>query len=202
MWLLGITLIVAGVIVAHFASDRIPAWLLVNYRPWLIASGAVLLAGGLVVFFGRKRLPVTVAAAGLCGVLACQLALWGYQSVTPSKSGRDMARVIKAYDPSNTVPVYMINTYSPSLPFYLRRLVTMVMYKGELQLGISAEPWRSIPTAKAFATKWRHSTRGIAVFSNENIDWFRKNFDLPMTVLEHGPRRTIVARTPKAGAEK
>ena len=198
MWAEAAMLVIAGVIITRFATDRIPSDLLLGYQPWLIAAGLLMAIGGVIAIVGRRHQRIAAAGAGLFAILACQTALWGYQAITPSKSGLDIAKTIDAYDPTHSVPVYMINNYSPSLPFYLRRLVTMVVYKGELQLGIDAEPEKSIPTAAAFARKWRDETRAIAVFRNDNIDWYEKEFDLPMTVLKRGPRRTVVARTPAA----
>lgn len=196
MWTLGAGLIVAGIIVKRFAHAQMPADLFLAYRPWLIASGLVMVVGGAIAMAGRRRPFISAAAAGLCAILSCQLALWGYQALTPSKSGRDLAEVITRYDPGNHWPVYMIDNYSPSLPFYLRRLVTMVVYQGELSPGIKTEPWKAIAKPAEFAAKWDREKHAIAVFRNNNIEQYRKDFHLPMTVLKRGPRRTIVARSP------
>lgn len=203
MWALGGVLFVSGVVVVRFANPTIPADLFLAYRPWLIAAGVVLALGGVIALKGRREPRVSAAAAGFCAILACQLALWGYQALTPSRSARQVAQVIDKYDPSHKWPVYVIDNYSPSLPFYLRRLVTMVVYQGELHLGISAEPWKVVRTPGDFAAVWRKDKHAIAVFRNNNIDEYRKDFDLPMTLLKRGPRRTIVARSPDgAGASR
>lgn len=196
MWGFGAALFVTGLIITRFAYSKVPVALFRDYQPWIIASGVIMLVAGLVVYKGRAQPKLTVAVAGLFAIITCQFVSWGYQALTPSRSGRQAAETIAAYDPSGRLPVYMINNYSPSLPFYLRRLVTMVVYQGELKLGIDAEPWKSIPKAADFVARWRQEDNAIAVFSTENIDTYRKEFSpLPMTILKRGPRRTVVARS-------
>jgi len=195
MLALGGGLVAAGIFAEHFASQSIPADLYRHYRPWLVASGVAMMVGGVIVMRARHETRLAVAAAGLLAILACQLSLWGYNALTPSRSARLVADTIKAYDPSGEIPVYMIDNYSPSLPFYLGRLVTMVVYGGELRMGIAAEPGKTISTAAAFAEKWRSQSKAIAVFRNDNIDEYREQYHLPMTILERGPRRTVVARS-------
>ncbi len=51
-------------------------------------------------------------------------------------------------------PFYRVNTFDQTLPFYLKRNVTMVSYKDELAVAIGWEPEKFLPDLAAFEKRW------------------------------------------------
>ena len=90
-------------------------------------------------------------------------------------------------------PVYAVATYAVALPFYLNRNVTMVWYKGELGMGIDAEPQTWIPTLDDFAKRWQGETRAVAVMEQDTYQQL-KQMQVPMHIIYQGPRRLVVTR--------
>lgn len=203
-WLMlafGLVMFTVGLFMERLASDKIPVALYRDYQPFIIASGIVLMLGSLALLKGKREPRVAVAVAGLFAILGTQFALWGFHALTPSRSGAEIARTINELKLPPSAPVYMIDNYSPSMPFYLDRMVTMVKYTGELKLGESAEPDKWIADPAEFARRWRADKQAVAVFRNDNIEHYRSAFDLPGTIIKHGPRRTVMIRRQPVGME-
>jgi len=117
--------------------------------------------------------------------------LWGFQSIAPSRSGHEIAeRVMRE---GADVPVYLVSTHMPSLAFYLARPVTLVDYRGEMALGMDAEPDKGIADRGRFAERWRAPEEALAIFSNEDLVRYRDMLHLEYRVLYSGYRRTLVS---------
>ena len=191
MLALALILLLAGVFAERFGSDLIPAIMYTAFRPWLLGCAAMLALAAAALFkwaaYGKKA----VVIAGLCVILGFQMLLWGYQSFAGSRSSSVEARVIKEQMPG--APVYAVATYAVALPFYLNRNVTMVWYKGELGMGIDAEPQTWIPTLDDFAKRWQGETRAVAVMEQDTYQQL-KQMQVPMHIIYQGPRRLVVTR--------
>lgn len=194
-WTMLVTAVLISVLAligARFASHKIPAELIHMFRPWLIAS-AISLSLGAAVLFKWKRSPATaVPLASVCATLGSMLLLWGFQAIALSRSSADEAKAIQQ-NVSESTPVYAVGNYPQSLPFYLKRTVTLVSYTGELEMGIQAEPHKAIATMDEFWQRWEKETQAVAVLSTHEFDDFiahTKNY----RVIYKGPRRTVVTK--------
>jgi hypothetical protein len=90
-------------------------------------------------------------------------------------------------------PFYSVGLYDQTLPFYLRRTVTLVAYADEFEFGLAQEPERRIDTIEAFEKRWREDPMAYAVMSEET----RRRLEadgLPMRVLARGFWRVVVAK--------
>jgi len=65
--------------------------------------------------------------------------------------------------PDSLLPVYCVQSYEQSLPFYLARTVVLVDYRDELDFGLRADPARGIASLEQFAALWRSLDGGYAV---------------------------------------
>jgi hypothetical protein len=90
----------------------------------------------------------------------------------------------------------VVGRYEQSLPFYLRRTMTMVQHADELEFGLQQQPELWIPTRDEFMRVWlRHhasSTGAVAILSRDAYEQFVKA-GLPMRVIGDDPRRVIVS---------
>jgi len=70
----------------------------------------------------------------------------------------------------------------------------MVDYKGELQMGMAAEPEKGL-TLEQFATQWRSEHAAFAMVANSRLPILIDSMKLPMSVVQRGPRATLVMRS-------
>jgi len=96
--------------------------------------------------------------------------------------------------------VYSIGELDQSLPFYLRRPVTLVDFINEFKYGMSAEPGKASLTLEAFRDRWRATARPIAVIAPERIADVEA-LGLPATIVFRnrrgavlGPEQTLIPR--------
>jgi 4-amino-4-deoxy-L-arabinose transferase-like glycosyltransferase len=189
---LGVIFLIAGIIITRFTKHHMPAALLVEYRPWVIAGALVMLAGAFGIKKWSKQPDKALIIGGLSALLGFQLLLAGFQTLSPSRSAAIEAEVInKTVAP--TVPVYTVETYPQSLPFYLKRTVKIVEYKGELAMGIDAEPKHWLPNVATFRQAWEQQKQAVAVM---DIPTYEKLLaeHFPMTLLHRGIRRVVVIK--------
>ncbi|HUW37626.1 MAG TPA: glycosyltransferase family 39 protein [Rhodocyclaceae bacterium] len=176
----------------RLASPEVPVALYAAYVPWLLAASGSLLIGALAGFaFAWRALP-RAALLGLAtgGLLFSQLILLGHDSLAPSNSSYAIARKIRGLVPPD-VPFYSVNTYDQTLPFYLKRTLTMVAYKDELAFGIAHEPQKFVPDLARFAALWRAAPAAWALMTPEGYRQFLAQ-GLPMQLVARDTRRVIV----------
>ena len=166
-----------------------------DYLPWLAGGGICLAAGaiGSLVFARRER---PLAAVGLLalGSFACVLlAMDGHRVLAPRYS---VASMIDAL-PAPIAPrarIYAVNAYDHTMPWSLRRTVTMVAYKDELEKAIAWEPQKFIPDLAQFARAWNEPGDAYAFFALRDFDGMRADLNLPMQLVARGPRYVIVRK--------
>ena len=111
--------------------------------------------------------------------------------VAPIYSGIDLAAALPASE--RDAPVYSVGTYDQSLTFYLRRPVTLVRYRGELDYGLKKTPDLGVADWDEFLALWAAQTRAFAVM---DIDTFRqlKERGAPMRIAGANLTHVLVAR--------
>ena len=90
-------------------------------------------------------------------------------------------------------PFYSVRTYEQTLPFYIKRTVTLVDYRDELDFGLKQEPQLEIPTIEEFEGRWRTDRAPLAIMGP---DVYREltGRGLPMRLLSEDARRVIVSK--------
>ncbi|MFT4101673.1 MAG: hypothetical protein QM674_11670 [Burkholderiaceae bacterium] len=79
-----------------------------------------------------------VLAAAMAALACAQIAICGYQFIETQRSPtRWLAQAAPYLGPST--PIYSVDTYDQTLPFYLRRPVTLVAYVDEFETGLRRE---------------------------------------------------------------
>ncbi len=171
--------------------------LLEAYRPWLVAASLVALAGGaLALLLARhQRRDLTVLTLACAGFIFTQLILAGFESYGLQRAGLALVPKIEAELLPGT-KVYSVGTYEQSLPFYLRRTVTLVDYWDEFSFGLKQQPELSIATLDAFVTQWTGDAaagvRDVAITSDDAYKDLLKR-GVPMRIVIQDTRRVVVA---------
>ena len=199
-----IPMLAAGIAIVAFvphassmASRYVPASLIDAYVPWILAAGLVLAIGGACAFLFFRRNDRAAAVLGMAfgGLVATQLAITGHDSLAPSYSGYHIAQDIQQHL-TKTSHFYSVRTYDQTLPFYIKRTVTLVAFQGELAYGLEQEPQLSLPDIESFERAWRSEPGALAVVEPHTYAELEGR-RLPMRIVARDLRR-IVVRNPGA----
>jgi 4-amino-4-deoxy-L-arabinose transferase-like glycosyltransferase len=160
-------------------------------------SGSMLLvvAGGVGLYWVDRTEPrrLVVALLGACYV-AISLGMIGYGALAPTRSAAAFAAHIERVGPANA-PVYSVQMYDHTLPFYLGRLVTVADFTGELEPGIRADPRQQVPTLDAFRARWLADPAAFAVMPPMTFAALQRE-GLPMIVLAEERKKVLVRKPP------
>ena len=174
------------------ASTNIPAELYLAQTPWLYAAGATLLIGTLAAIgFGwRGHVKHAVIACALAGLATTQLLVMSEDGLSPAHSTYHLAQKLQPYLKPGA-PFYSVRTYEQTLPFYIKRTVTLVDYQDEMAYGLQQEPALWVPTLAEFEQHWRSHDYALAVMSLEVFDELQKA-QLPMQLIARDTERVFV----------
>ncbi|MFA7268638.1 MAG: glycosyltransferase family 39 protein [Sterolibacterium sp.] len=180
--------------VIRLASPEVPQQLYADYLPWLLAASGMLALGALASFglawSGRPRASVISLAFG--GLFFSQLILLGHDTLAPSNSAYQIVERIRDQVKPG-VPFFSVNTYDQTLPFYLKRTVTLVDFQGELAFGIAQEPQKFIPDLAGFEQAWRAAPQAWALMPPDTYQQLLAT-GLPMRLAARDTRRVIVTK--------
>jgi 4-amino-4-deoxy-L-arabinose transferase-like glycosyltransferase len=123
--------------------------------------------------------------------LAWLLLIRAAASLAPIYSGVALAAALPEAD--RGAPIYSVGTYDQTLTFYLRRTVTLVGYRGELDYGLRKAPGAEIADVAEFLRRWSAPTQAFAVMEKTMFDDL-KSRGVPMRLVTANVRRVLVAR--------
>jgi 4-amino-4-deoxy-L-arabinose transferase-like glycosyltransferase len=202
-WILGGTLTALGIVMLavvpkmpQFAKSAID---LADYQasqPWVVAAAIVLLAGALpVLWWCRQNRPdvggrATIALA-IAGFVAVQLLMLGAEPHGRTRSGIGLVPAIAAELTPDT-PLYAVGLYDQTLPFYLRRTMTLVAHADELEFGLQQQPALWLPTMDLFVERWRTGPKAVAITRPEIFQQLQAQ-GVPMRVIAQDARRVAVS---------
>lgn len=165
----GIAGIVLGLAAPRIVKGTDPA-VLRAFAPWVAAAGAVVAAGTVLALVRRRRALAAATLIGAAWLVACRLVMLGGAAFGPEYSTRALAAAVAPYNRPG-VPVYSVGGYQQTLPFYLRRTMTLVAYQGELEFGIrhahAPLGGRYLPTLGAFVREWHTRDKALAFVPRE-----------------------------------
>jgi hypothetical protein len=93
----------------------------------------------------------------------------------------------------NSTHFYCVNDYLQPLPFYWRRPCTLVGYRGELDFGLTQEPWRWLPDLQHFAHAWTADSDALAILRPADYQHLAA-LGLPMRVIYTSQSLVAVVR--------
>lgn len=188
-----VVLLVVGLLATQFANEKNPIDLYAGYRPWIIGSSLLLFLSSICLIRWEKNVNSAVLITSFCALISFQLIGWGFQNIASSRSSKELAEAIYENQLSN-VTIYSVDgTYPQSLPFYIKNKIILTGYKGEMAMGIEAEPENWLRDTDEFIKRWKNEKQAVAVIKREDFDKF-KTYDIPMRVIYDGPRRIAVAK--------
>jgi hypothetical protein len=111
--------------------------------------------------------------------------------VAPVYSGVELARALPSIPSDATL--YSVRTYDQTLPFYWRRTVTLVAYRGELDYGLKRDPGAELPDIEQFIERWDAGSNAYAIMDTKTFAELAQR-SLPMREVAHDANRVLVAR--------
>ena len=182
--------------VAAMADNAFEATLYRDYSWWVGVTAALALAGSLVALWqARRSAQAGVLLLAITGFMAGQMLMLGHEPMGRYSAGVDHLPALQA-ELTPATKLYVVGRYEQSLPFYLRRTMTMVQHADELAFGLQQQPELWVPTREEFMQVWlkHHASGGaaIAILSRDAYAQFVKS-GLPMRVIGEDPRRVVVS---------
>jgi 4-amino-4-deoxy-L-arabinose transferase-like glycosyltransferase len=170
------------------------------YTYWVAAAALLSLIGSLfAVWIVQRQKEWAIVALAVSGFIGGQLLLLGHDPLGRYASGYIHIAAIEAeLTPQTTL--YAVGRYEQSLPFYLKRTMTLVENADEMEFGLQHEPQLWIPTVDAFVAKWTADRadhkKDIAIMRNDIFSALQKR-NVPMRVIAQDQRRVIVTNEDK-----
>lgn len=199
-WMMAPIVLLAGIALllspfsVTFASDEVPLELYRKYAVWLAVAAAVWLAGSAVGLYllHQARVAGGVLLFALSGLIFGQIALSGHESLSPASSAWHIAQQIRPYLKPD-IPFYSVGMYEQTLPFYIKRSVTLVAHQDEMEFGLTQEPHRWLPTIAQFEQAWKEQPYALAIMQPEAFQQFEAS-GLPMLVIARDTRRVVIKK--------
>lgn len=178
-----------------FASEEVPAELYREYAVWIAAAAFALLAGSLAGLYllRKERMRAGILAFALGGLIFAQLVLTGHESLSPASSAWRIAQQIRPHLKADA-PFYSVGMYDQTLPFYIKRTVTLVAHQDEMEFGLRQEPDKWLPTIAEFEQAWRNEPHALAIMTPDTYRQLQQK-GLPMLEIARDTRRVVV-KTP------
>ena len=96
--------------------------------------------------------------------------------------------------PRADAPVFAVDVYDHTIPWNLRRTVTMVHYRDELGVAVDWEPAKFVPDLAAFAARWRAEREAWAFVPANAVERLSRELGIEMQVMARGPQYAIVKK--------
>ena len=191
--LVGAVLVAIAPVAERFAPGGEDLALFAAYVPWLRAAGLIMVLGALGAWVvHRRNRTAAILAVAFSVLVAEQSLMMGHEELAPRSSFHAMAQQVKPYL-RDGAPFYSIGTYEQTLPFYLKRTVTLVAFADEMAYGLEQEPELWFPDLAAFQRKWREDDYALAIMPPRIYDELARAA-LPMTVIARNNRQVVVIR--------
>jgi hypothetical protein len=194
--LAGVVLMLMSPQAVNLASAEVPLALYQAYVPWLVVAAGALTAGAaLAAFLALRNRPVMgLLALAAGGLASAQLVLTGHDSLAPANSAYYLAQQIRPYLKPG-IPFYSLGIYEQTLPFYIKRTVTLVEAQDELSFGIAREPEKFVPDYIEFGRRWRKHGEALAIMHPNSLAYFDRH-GLPYEIIGSDTRRAVVRKPP------
>jgi 4-amino-4-deoxy-L-arabinose transferase-like glycosyltransferase len=167
---------------------------------WLTGSAAIwaatLILTMVLVWKHFGLLSLTVLAAG--SFVAGTGVMLAHGHLHPFNSAWSSTEKIKPLLTPG-VPFYSVQWYEQTLPFYLKRTVTLVQYQDEMAFGIKQEPDKWVPTTEEFKQRWLQDKDAFAMVSIDNFKHLQ-SLSFPMQEIARDQRNVYIRKPQQPAA--
>jgi 4-amino-4-deoxy-L-arabinose transferase-like glycosyltransferase len=166
------------------------------YAEWLVIADLAfaVCAVAALWFAWRERVGAAVLALAAGGLVSTQIAAAGHYTLSDRFSAATTVRALPSAIPDDA-PVFAVDTYDHTIPWALKRTVTMVRYRDELGVAIDWEAGKFVGDLSAFAQAWKAAPQAWAfVAADADIERLSKDLGVPLREVARGPTFAIVKK--------
>jgi 4-amino-4-deoxy-L-arabinose transferase-like glycosyltransferase len=194
-WLTVIVALALGAASFHWPrlippSDR-SAYFLLLAKPLRNVAVVLLVSGAFVLARRGRDSTRDVVFLGVGWCLSGLLMVRAAALVAPVYSGVGLSNAL--IGPDRQAPLYSVGTYDQTVPFYLRRTVRLVAYRGELDYGLQHDPAAEIPSVEEFLEQWTSAANAFAVMEPSMFNDL-KSRGVPLREVARNAHRILAAR--------
>jgi 4-amino-4-deoxy-L-arabinose transferase-like glycosyltransferase len=183
--------IACWIVPAHIAPSDRSGYFLTLTRP-LAQVAALLAASGLYALAQRRRGATrSMVFLGVGWCLAGLVLVRAAAALAPVYSGVELYRALPQIPAG--APIYSVATYDQTVPFYWRRTLKLVAYRGELDFGLERDPGAEEPDIDRFIDRWQAEPEAYAVMDRNTFAMLAAR-RLPMRELARDINRVLVSR--------
>lgn len=194
---LALTALILAPRVAHWQDKDYSPAMVQGLAFWLTTAAVVFVLGlaGAALLAWKERKVSALVMLGMAGLLSGSAILQGHGQLSPYSSSKELAlRVAPKLAPG--LPFYSVLSYEQTLPFYLKRTLTLVQFRGEMAFGLDREPGKGIPTVAEFKQRWLIDSEAYAIMPIEEFDKLVAE-GLPMEEIDRDGRYVISRKPPR-----
>jgi len=189
-------LVVLAALAGAYAVHRLAAGgLYAIYAQWLAGAAfvAALFALAAHVLAHKARAADAVMAIAAGGLVATQLGIAAHRTMADRFSVESTVAALAERPPADA-PVFAVDMYDHTLPWSLRRTVTMVAHRDELAVQIGWEPQKFLPDLASFAERWRAAREAWAFVPVAELERLPRELGIDMQVMARGAQYAIVKK--------
>jgi len=167
-----------------------------DYAAWLVAADLALAAAAAAAlyFAWRERAPAALLALALGGLVCTQIGIAGHRTLSDRFSAASTVAALPMPIPPEAA-VFAFDTYDHTIPWSLRRTVTMVHYRDELGAAVDWDKDKFIGDFASFARAWNAAPNAWAFVSvSTDIERLAKGLGVEMQEVARGPTFAIVRK--------
>lgn len=166
-----------------------------SYAEWLLIATLVLAACAAAALFmaWRHRVTPAVLVLALGGLVASQIGIAGHRTLSDRFSVAATVAALPELPPAGA-PVFAVDMYDHTLPWSLKRTVTMVGYRDELGDAVDWERDKFVPDLITFAERWRAAPQAWAFLPVGEAEKLPRELGLRVQVMARGTQYAIVRK--------
>ncbi len=166
-----------------------------SYAFWILIATLVLAAAAAAALFmaWRFRLTGAVLALAAGSLVAMQIGIAGHRTLSDRFSVASTVGQLRE-PPAANVPVFAVDMYDHTLPWNLKRTVTMVGYRDELGDAVEWEKDKFVPDRMAFARLWNAAPQAWAFVPADEAERLPRELGIPARVMARGEQYAILKK--------
>jgi 4-amino-4-deoxy-L-arabinose transferase-like glycosyltransferase len=181
----------AGLAVHRLAADGPYA----GYALWLLVATLVLsaAASAALVLAWRSHITAAVLALAFGALVAMQVGIAGHRTLSERFSVAATVADLPE-QPAAGVPIFAVDKYDHTLPWSLKRTVTMVGYRDELGDAVDWERDKFVPDLITFGRRWNEAPQAWAFLPIEEADRLPRELGIRAQVMARGATYAIIKK--------
>jgi 4-amino-4-deoxy-L-arabinose transferase-like glycosyltransferase len=166
-----------------------------SYAQWILLATLILAAAAAAALFmaWHGRLTGAVLALALGGLVATQIGIAGHRTLSERFSVAATVAALPERPPAGA-PVFAVDMYDHTLPWTLKRTVTMVGYRDELGDAVDWERDKFVPDLLSFARLWDAAPQAWAFVPLAEAERLPRELGIRMQVMARGAQYAIVKK--------